>query len=247
MSSAIPPVLGVSALCAGYGGEPVLAAVDLQIVPGEWFALLGPNGSGKSTLLRCIGGLHRPQAGQVLLGGIDVWREPRRARAQLGWAHPPEALPPLLSGWQCLQVYAEAFALPAIDARTLALAEALGLGRTLLARAVGGYSLGMRQKLAALLALIGTPRLIVLDEIFNGLDPASSLVLKRHLRERVASGESAVLLATHALDIVQGYATRAVLLLDGRLARGWDAAQLAALRAVPGAFEEELARAVGGR
>src|SRR6185437_5854066 len=79
-------------------------------------------------------------------------------------------------------------------------------------------SLGTRQKLAVLCGLLGSPGLIVLDEAFNGLDPASALVLKRHLRARVSDGRCAVVLPTHDLDIVEHYADRAALLLSGKIA-----------------------------
>ena len=84
---------------------------------------------------------------------------------------------------------------------------------------VDTLSLGTRQKLSILLALIGDPALVVLDEAFNGLDPASALVVKRHLRARLHQG-AALLLATHALDIVEHHADRAGVLIDGRLRRG---------------------------
>jgi len=115
------------------------------------------------------------------------------------------------------------------DPQVIELAGAFRLD-TLLDAYVDTYSTGTRQKLAVLLSLIGTPTLLVLDEAFNGLDPASSLILKRHLRAAVDGGRCSVLLATHALDVVERYADRAALLLDGRLAHEWRAQELAALR-----------------
>ncbi|MFL6577465.1 MAG: AAA family ATPase, partial [Povalibacter sp.] len=112
-------------------------------------------------------------------------------------------------------------------------------------RCVDTYSLGTRQKLCVLLALIGQPRLIVLDEAFNGLDPGSSLILKRHLRERIERDRCSVLLATHSLDIVEHYADRAALLIDGQIARVWDSAELHQLRSAGGnALEESVSAPV---
>jgi hypothetical protein len=97
-----------------------------------------------------------------------------------------------------------------------------GCGATVgLGSHLGTLSLGTRQKLSVLLCLLGDPKLIVLDEAFNGLDPASALVVKRHLRYRIEHCGAAVLMATHALDIVEHYADRAGLLIDGRLQREW--------------------------
>ena len=80
------------------------------------------------------------------------------------------------------------------------------------------------------MALLGEPALIVLDEAFNGLDPASALVVKHHLQHRIADGRCAVLLATHSLDIVEHYADKAALLIDGRIVREWSESEIAGYR-----------------
>jgi ABC-2 type transport system ATP-binding protein len=149
----------------------------------------------------------------------------------------------LLTGRQCLEVYAHARELERVDPDVLALATELGLTRYL-DQFVDTYSLGTRQKLCILLALLGRPALIVLDEAFNGLDPASALVVKRNLQQRLAAGGCAVVLATHSLDIVEHYASRAALLLDGRVAREWSGADIRAMREQgANAFEDALAAA----
>lgn len=237
------PVLQIRGLAAAYGKRRVLTGVDLSLSRGEWLALLGPNGSGKSTLLRCVSGQLPSVKGAVSIGGHPVVETPRKAKMLLGYAHAPERLPGLLTGWQCLDVYAAARDLPSVDDEVLDLAERFKL-QVMLDQLVASYSLGTRQKLSALLALVGNPPLIFLDEAFNGLDPASALVLKQALQERVTAGRCAVLLATHALDIVLHYASRAALLLDGRLAKSWDSEQLEMLRSVgPEALEGALVEA----
>jgi ABC-2 type transport system ATP-binding protein len=237
------PLLKVSNLAAAYGRRRILHGIDLEISRGEWFSLLGPNGSGKSTLLRCISGQVTPTAGTVQIGGASLLLAPRDAKRLLGFAHAPERLPGLLTGRQCMEIYAAARDLPAIDPEILDLAERFRLS-PFLDQFVDTYSLGTRQKLSALLALLGSPALIVLDEAFNGLDPASSLVLKQHLQERIANGRCAVLLATHALDTVLNYSSRAALLLDGGLARTWNRVELDWMRTGdPGALEVALAEA----
>jgi ABC-2 type transport system ATP-binding protein len=236
-------VLQISGLCAAYGKRRVLTGVDLSLARGEWISLLGPNGSGKSTLLHCVSGQLIPAAGDVYIGGESIVTAPQRAKRLLGYAHAPDRLPGLLTGWQCLEVYAAARHLPAVGDEILDLAERFRLTK-FLDQFVDTYSLGTRQKLSVLLALIGDPPLVVLDEAFNGLDPASALVLKHDLQDRVAAGRCAVLLATHALDIVLRYASRAALLLDGKLARTWDRNQLEGMRAgAPEALDFALAEA----
>ena len=238
--------LHVSGLHAGYGKQVVLAGLDLAISRGEWLALLGPNASGKTTLLHCIAGMLVPFAGSIAICGRSLRQDALGAKRQLGFGCAPERLPGLLTGRQCLEVYAAAKSLAAIDADVLELADAFAF-TVMLDRFVASYSLGTKQKLAVLLALLGEPALVVLDEAFNGLDPASALVLKRHLRARVSAGRCGVLLATHALDVVERYSDRAVLLLAGRIARQWSRDQLEALRAMPGeGLEAALAAASAG-
>lgn len=237
-------ILQIQALQVGYGNHAVLEDIDLRVTRGEWFALLGPNGSGKTTLLRAIAGQLIPTSGTVSIGGHSIHSAPEQAKRLLGFAHPPERLPALLTGRQCLEVYAAAHEFAEIGEPVLALADRFRL-TSALDRVVETYSLGMRQKLSALLALVNEPSLLVLDEAFNGLDPASALDLKQELVLRVDAGRCAVVLATHALDIVLGHANRAGLLLEGSLVRTWSEPELIAMRAgAVNALEVALAEAV---
>jgi len=238
------PVLRIKGLTSGYGAHPVVKDVNLEVSAAEWVALLGPNGSGKSTLLYCIAGMLRPNAGEIELCGRSLEHDPREAKRALGFGCAPERLPGLLTGRQCLEVYGAAKGVREIDADVLALAARFRV-TALLDRYVDTYSLGTRQKLAVLLALIGAPRLVVLDEAFNGLDPASAKVLKLHLRSLVETGRASVLLATHALDVVERYADRAALMLSGRIVKVWSAEHLRNLGqsldlAYPGDDEQSL-------
>ena len=241
MTSTNTPALGLTGIAAGYDRKTVIRRVDLTVARGEWFALLGPNGSGKTTLLHCAAGMHAPSAGEVIIAGHSLEQAPREAKRHLGFACAPDRLPTLLTGRQCLEVYAAAKDLDHIDADVLTLADEFRY-TAMLDLFVESYSLGTKQKLAVLLALLGEPPLILLDEAFNGLDPASALVLKRHLRQRVSDGRCGVVLATHALDIVERYADRAALLLDGGLVHEWRHEEIAALAAASdGGFEAAIA------
>jgi len=226
---------------ARYGKLEVLRGVTLQVRTGQWFCLLGPNGVGKSTLLHCVAGRLVPSAGDVLVCGHSVRTQTVDAKRKLGFGCAPEQLPGLLTGRQCLEVYANAKGLERIDPDVLELGDGLKFG-TYLDRFVDTYSLGTRQKLCVLLALLGEPTLVVLDEAFNGLDPASALIVKRHLQQRLAANRCSVLLATHSLDIVEHYADKAALLLDGRIVREWSDSEIAAVREQgTDRFEELLA------
>lgn len=238
-------LLRASGLHVAYGDEHVLNGVDLAIVPGEFIALIGPNGSGKTTLLKALVGVVSLHAGNVSIGGHDLSTAARDAKTMAGFAVDPASLPELLTGRECLALFAGARGLPAIPPAALALGEAFAF-TPVLDKRIANYSLGMRQKLGILLGLVGEPPLLLLDEPFNGLDPRSALAFKQHLASRVAEVGDSVLLATHSLDVVERYATRALLLLDGRLRRAWSASELAELRTQPGhSLEQAMAEACG--
>ncbi|HVF18534.1 MAG TPA: ABC transporter ATP-binding protein [Steroidobacteraceae bacterium] len=234
-------VLEVADLHASYARRPVLNGIDVRIEAGEWFCLLGPNGVGKSTLLHCLATRINPTKGTIRIADVDLHRSPEDAKRALGFACAPEQLPQLLTGRQCLEVFAAAKQRDVIDADVLALAELLRL-TPYLNQYVDTYSLGTRQKLCVLLALLSEPKLIVLDEAFNGLDPRSALILKHELKRRLHR-ESAVLLATHSLDIVEHHADRAALMMSGHIVREWSAQELRGMRKRGQDFEAMLAEA----
>ena len=218
-----------------YGADEVLRGVDLSLAAGELVGLIGPNGSGKSSLMRACAGLV-PCEGHVAIDGIDPRKEPVSARTRLGYATDPATLPGVLRGRQCIDLVAGVRQCGA-DAigQAVALADALGLAPWL-EREVAEYSLGTRQKLAVVLALLGAPPLLLLDEVLNGLDPLAAYQLKTILRERADAGAT-VLLATHGLDVAERFLDRAVLLLDGRIAADWNRSELDRLRASAGGLE----------
>ena len=143
-------LLDVRQVHAKYGKREVLSGISLQVPAGEWFCLLGPNGVGKSTLLRCISGALAPSAGDLLIAGHSVIADPLAAKRRLGYACSPEQLPALLTGRQCLEVYAQAKGLQALDETVLALSSELRFDGYL-DSFVDTYSLGTRQKLCILL------------------------------------------------------------------------------------------------
>jgi ABC-2 type transport system ATP-binding protein len=232
-------------LHAAYGDTRVLEGVDLQLDRDEFVALIGPNGSGKTTLLHALAGVVALSAGSIRIGGHDLAKAPRRAKAMFGLAVDPARLPGLLTGRECLALFAGARGLPAIPPATLVLGDTLSL-TSVLDRRIDSYSLGMRQKLGILLGLLGEPPLLLLDEPFNGLDPRSALLFKRHLAALVGRGDTSVLLATHSLDIAERHATRVLLLMDGRVRHTWGAAELAAMREQPErSLEQAMAEVCG--
>ena len=232
-------LLSVRDLHQQRGGREVLRGLDLELRRGELVGLIAPNGSGKSTLLQTLLGLLPDWRGSIRVDGQDLALAPDQARAVMGYAVAPESLPLVITPRQCLGIVArlrDAAIDPAIEG-----ADALGLSPWL-DRPVSACSLGTRQKLAILLALLGNPPLILLDEVQNGLDPLAAYELKRQLRARVDAG-AAVLLATHGLEVAERLLDRAVLLLDGRIVADWNRDDLARFRSDPeGGLEHAVAQ-----
>jgi ABC-2 type transport system ATP-binding protein len=237
-------ILEIRGLRAGYGPRTVLENISITLFAGDWFVILGPNGCGKSTLLDCVVSRLQASGGEICIAGYSLANNSYEAKLQLGYGCAPDALPHLLTSRQCLEVHAGAKGLAAIGDDVFELAEELRF-TPYLESFVDTLSLGTRQKLAVLLALVGDPLLIVLDEAFNGLDPASALLLKRHLRARIQRRGAALLLATHSLDIVEHYADRAAVLIDGTLKHEWPKDELQRLRDRHGDFEAVVAQTMG--
>lgn len=221
----IDPILELDSVELRFGSRLAASAPHLTVRRGEWLALVGPNASGKTTLLRCLAGRLPPARGAVRLEAAPLYPlENWRGRLP-GYAVPPDELPAFLTLRQCLEIYASAHGVERVPDSSQALCRELGL----LAHEhelIRNLSLGTRQKLAVVLALLTQPSVLALDEVFNGLDIRSTLVLKQFLRERVAGHDVAILLATHALDIVMDCCNRLVLLDAGRLILDWNASQL---------------------
>lgn len=234
------PRIQVQDLCVGHGGVAVLEHIHLTVEPGCWMALLGPNASGKTTLLKTLAGHLRPLQGSIHIDGERLDPATTQAGVLPGFALAPDELPAFLTIRQCLDVHAEAWDLGSVPAGIEDLARDLGLlehAHVLTRRA----SLGTRQKLAVLIALMRRPRVLLLDEVFNGLDFASAATLRNWLRGQVDQGMS-VLLATHALDVVFRCCDEAVLLDPPRGLHRWCMRDFAGEGGLA-AFEEALASA----
>ncbi|WP_246576343.1 ABC transporter ATP-binding protein [Actinospica durhamensis] len=223
-----------------YGRIQALDRVSLRVPAGRVTGLLGPNGAGKSTLLRLALGLDRPDAGWVRIAGRAFTEQPAPARVAgalldgVG-AHPAQ------SGLAYLRTLALAGRIPA--ERVAALLEEVGLAQAA-RRSVGGYSLGMRQRLGIAAALLGRPRLLILDEPTNGLDPEGIAWVHRLLREHTAAGGTAVL-SSHHLAEAEASVDHVVLIKDGRVLLDGPKDELAREHGVGSLSELYLAAAAG--
>jgi lipopolysaccharide export system ATP-binding protein len=198
------------------GGKEILRGVDLEASAGEVVGVLGPSGAGKSTLFRALVGESRADGGTIVLLGQDVtaWPLWRRARAGMGYVPQGPSVLWDLTVRGNLDAYRTVAGLHAEDARVAA--RRVGLEGRLDVRA-GDLSGGERRRLELARAVTRTPRVLVCDEPFAGVDPAGASRIGELLREHANAG-AAVLLADHHVSEALRVCTRALLLLDGRVA-----------------------------
>ncbi len=196
-----------------FGDRRVLDGLNLEIGAGESVAMLGANGSGKTTTLRCIVGLAKPNGGRIAIGGIDLARDPIRARSRLSYLPQKPVFPPTLTVRETLAVVARlrGVAAGAVD-REL---DSCGLA-ALADRGVGHLSGGERQRLAMAVAFLPSVAVYLFDEPSANLDPVASRLLFRRARQLKRDGHT-LLFTTHIPADVRHLATRIVLLRDGQI------------------------------
>ena len=211
-----PAPLEVRGLTRRYGSFTAVDGLSLAVRPGEIVGFLGPNGAGKTTTLRCCSGLLRPDAGEIMVAGASLLGEPLAARARLGFVPDQPFVYDRLTAREFLDFVAALYRVPErlADERAAALVARLeldGVADDL----VETYSLGMRQKVSIVAALIHDPPLVLLDEPLVGLDPHAARVLKDLLRERAGRGLG-VFVSTHLLDVAERLCDRVIVLHRGR-------------------------------
>lgn len=223
MAGPVEPVLSIENLTITLGGQAIVRDVSFSVAPASWFGLVGVNGSGKTTLLRAIAGRLPVYDGLVAIGGEDLTDHEADRAALVGFAPAPESLPNLLRGGELLQLVAEARS--ANPREPAAAYAALGIDH-LLTRQIGEMSSGMRQRLAIFSALMGAPKLVLLDEPFNWLDPLAAYDFKAALAELVAGGLS-VITALHDVGTLASRCDSGMLLDEGAVLKVFDKDALA--------------------
>ncbi|MFF9126019.1 ABC transporter ATP-binding protein [Streptomyces sp. NPDC014889] len=206
-------VIEVSELRKSYGGRTVVDGVSFAVEEGEIFGILGPNGAGKTTTVECVEGLRVPDAGRVRVTGLDPVADHERVARVLGAQLQQSELQAKLTVREALQLYASFYPDPA-DWRPLA--ERLGLTEKLTTR-FAKLSGGQKQRLVIALALVGNPRIVVLDELTTGLDPRARRDTWQ-LIEDIRAGGVTVLLVTHFMEEAQRLCDRIAVIDRGRIA-----------------------------
>ena len=214
--------ISLDRLTKRFGAVSAVDDLTLQVTPGAVTAFLGPNGAGKTTTMRATLGLIRPTSGRALVDGVP-FAELLCPRRTIGAVLGPDGFHPGRSGRRHLRVIATSAGLPRarVD-EVLDLVELTGAAD----RRVGGYSLGMRQRLGLATALLGDPAVLVADEPANGLDPEGIAWLRRFLRAMADEGRT-VVVSSHLLAEVARTADRIVVVSEGRLRFDGDLTELA--------------------
>jgi len=210
-------MIQLRSLTKRYGKFTAVDSIDLSVARGEIFGFLGPNGAGKTTTLRMIAGILRPTAGTVLIGGVDVVKDPLQAKAKLGYIPDRPFIYEKLTGAEFLRFVAGLYDQHGDDIERR--------GNELLAlfdledwrdELVESYSHGMRQKLIISSAFVHRPEAIVVDEPMVGLDPKAARILKDLFREYVSRGHT-IMMSTHTLEVAETLCDRIAIIQAGTI------------------------------
>ncbi len=202
-----------------YGEKKAVDDLSLHIRPGEIFGFIGHNGAGKSTTLRSAVGILRFDEGRVTINGRDLLADPVACKRDLAYIPDNPDLYDFMSGVKYLNFIADVFGIPAAERqekirRYADLFELTGdLGQP-----ISAYSHGMKQKLAVISAWLHSPKLIIMDEPFVGLDPKASHLLKEMMREHCDQG-GAIFFSTHVLEVAEKLCDKVAIIKQGRLVK----------------------------
>jgi ABC-2 type transport system ATP-binding protein len=243
MGVRIAPALAVRGLAKQFDGRWAVAGVDVDVPVGSFYGLLGPNGAGKTTTLSMAVGLLRPDRGTVAVLGHDVWTDPLDAKRHIGVLPDSVRMFDRLSGPELLTYTGMLRGMPpvVIESRTRELLAVLGLtdaGRTL----VVDYSAGMKKKIGLACALLHAPRLLVLDEPFEAVDPVSAGTI-RDILQRFVTGGGTVIFSSHVMELVERLCSHVAIMVAGQIRMVGTIDEVRAGRTL----EERFVEAAGGR
>lgn len=199
------------------GSSKGITDLSLHIAPGDIYGFIGHNGAGKTTTLKCVAGIQDMDAGTVKIYGMDMREDPIGCKRQLAYIPDNPDLYEYLTGIQYLELIADVFRVGAEERgeRIKRYGDEFEITSSL-GDLISAYSHGMKQKLALISALVHSPKLLLLDEPFVGLDPKASVILKNIMRDICAEG-GAIFFSTHVLDVAERLCNKVAIVKDGRL------------------------------
>lgn len=249
MEKPIAPSFAVQTinLSRRFGDKVAVDNLNLAVAEGEFFGFLGPNGAGKSTTINMLVGLLRPTSGAALIQGIDIWENPLEAKQQIGVLPEGLNLYERLTAREFIRFAGTMYGLPAglVEARTTELLQLMDLEEDA-DKLIVDYSTGMRKKTALGAAIIHSPRILFLDEPFEGIDAISGRAIRSVLQQLRTRGTT-IFFSSHILEVVERLCTRVAVINDGRLVAGGSIVELREMAQAgeDATLEELFIRAVG--
>ena len=212
-------MLKIEHLTKTYGEKKAVDDLSLHIRPGEIFGFIGHNGAGKSTTLKSAVGILQFDSGTITIDGKNLRDEPGACKRELAYIPDNPDLYDFMSGIKYLNFIADIFAIPAQERqeKIRKYADLFELTGDL-AQPISAYSHGMKQKLAVISAWLHSPKLIIMDEPFVGLDPKASHLLKGMMREHCDNG-GAIFFSTHVLEVAEKLCDKVAIIKQGRLVK----------------------------
>ena len=210
-------MLTIEHLTKTYGDKRAVDDLSLHIAPGEIYGFIGHNGAGKTTTIKSCCGILGFDSGEITIGGVSMKENPLVCKSKLAYIPDNPDLYDFMTGIQYLNFVADVFGVPADERqkKIRELADAFEITDAL-AEAISSYSHGMKQKLAIISALIHSPKLIIMDEPFVGLDPKASHLLKQLMREICDDG-GAIFFSTHVLEVAEKLCDKIAIIKNGKL------------------------------
>ena len=212
-------MLKIEHLTKRYGEKTAVDDLSLHIRPGEIYGFIGHNGAGKTTTLKSVVGILQFDEGTITINGDSIRDDPVKCKRDLAYIPDNPDLYDFMSGIKYLNFVADVFGISAADRRERIrkIADLFELTGDL-AQPISAYSHGMKQKLAVIAAWLHTPKLIVMDEPFVGLDPKASHLLKEMMREHCGAG-GAIFFSTHVLEVAEKLCDKVAIIRRGKLIR----------------------------
>lgn len=193
--------------------------INLSIDSGDLFAFIGPNGAGKTTTIKSVVGINDISKGDILLDGVSIKDNPMKVKSQLAYIPDNPDIYKNLTGIEYINLIADIYRVSKEDRTMLTNKYATLLGiQNDLATPISNYSHGMRQKLVIIASLVHSPRLLVLDEPFVGLDPKASFEVKELMKDFCKNG-GAIFFSTHVLEVAEKLCNKVAIIKDGKLVK----------------------------
>jgi ABC-2 type transport system ATP-binding protein len=225
------------------GGKTAVSQLSLQVESGDIYGFIGHNGAGKTTTIKSIVGIIDFEEGDILIDGVSVKKDPMKCKLKIAYIPDNPDLYEYLTGIQYLNFISDVFGVSKAERERLIKTYGEGFELTsALGDLISSYSHGMKQKLAIIGALVHSPRIMILDEPFVGLDPKAIVYLKEVMHQLCGAG-TAIFFSTHVLDVAEKLCNKVAIIKEGKLIASGRTDELTGGRSLESVFMEVVAHA----